>query len=114
MPLRRPTGLSDREGRRHWGGRAGPRGVAERPAVPRKPGNSGGGKGPWVKASVGSGESREIGDEPTNSANGSEAAGDVARQSEGVSGLSFLCAVRQGVSSRRTRVRLPALPSERR
>ena len=29
---------------------AGPCGVAERPAVPRKPGNAGGGKGPQLKA----------------------------------------------------------------
>jgi hypothetical protein len=42
-------------------------GVADRPVVPRRPGNAGGGKGPWFKVSVRSGESREIGDEPTTS-----------------------------------------------
>ena len=42
-------------------------GVADRPVVPRRPGNAGGGKGPWFKDSVGSGESREIGDEPETS-----------------------------------------------
>jgi len=35
--------------------------VAERPVVPTKPGNAGGGKGPHFKAGAGSGESREIG-----------------------------------------------------
>ena len=39
---------------------AGPCGVAERPVVPMKPGNSGGGKGPWFKVNAGRGESREI------------------------------------------------------
>ena len=48
-------------------GQARPCGVAERPVVPRKPGNAGVGKGPWFKVSVGSGESRGIGDEPTTS-----------------------------------------------
>lgn len=33
-------------------GRAGPYGVAERLVVPKKPGNSGGGKGPQFKADV--------------------------------------------------------------
>jgi len=32
---------------------AGPLGVAERPVVLTKPGNAGGGKGPWVRVSVG-------------------------------------------------------------
>ena len=31
-------------------GQAGPGRVAERPVVPLKPGNAGGGKGPWFKA----------------------------------------------------------------
>ena len=51
-------------------GQAGPVGVAEGPVVPGKPGNAGGGKGPWFKVSAGSGESQEIGDEPTNSEKG--------------------------------------------
>ena len=33
-------------------GQAGPTGAADRPVVPRKPGNSGGGKGPEFKTSV--------------------------------------------------------------
>ena len=33
---------------------AGPTGVAERPAVPKKPGNAGGGKGPPLKGDTGS------------------------------------------------------------
>ena len=33
-------------------GQAVPLGVAERPVVPEKPGNAGGGKGPWFKGNV--------------------------------------------------------------
>ena len=33
-------------------GQAGPGGVADRPVIPRKPGNLGGGKGPEFKTSV--------------------------------------------------------------
>ena len=36
-------------------GQAGPVGVAERPIVLRKPGNAGGGKGPWFESDVGRG-----------------------------------------------------------
>ena len=42
-------------------GQAGPCEVAERPVVPTKPGNSGGGKGPRFKDNARRGESREIG-----------------------------------------------------
>lgn len=35
--------------------------MAERPVVPSKPGNSGGGKGPWFEVNVRSGKSKEIG-----------------------------------------------------
>jgi hypothetical protein len=37
-------------------GQAGRFGVAERPVVPKKPGNAGGGKGPQFKVGAGSGE----------------------------------------------------------
>jgi hypothetical protein len=42
-------------------GQAGRDGVAERPVVPGKPGNAGGGKGPWFKADAESNEVCEIG-----------------------------------------------------
>jgi hypothetical protein len=42
-------------------GKAGRHRVAERLVVPRKPGNAGGGKGPWFKTSVRRSEEREIG-----------------------------------------------------
>ena len=42
-------------------GQAGPPGESERPIVPSKPGNAGGGKGPRFKVNVRSGDSREIG-----------------------------------------------------
>jgi hypothetical protein len=38
-------------------GQAGPGRVAERPVVPLKPGNAGGGKGPWFKVNAGNSES---------------------------------------------------------
>ena len=40
--------------------------VAERSVVPMKPGNAGGGKGPWFQASVLAASDLEIGDEPTD------------------------------------------------
>ena len=48
-------------------GRTGRYGVAERPVLLRRPGNAGGGKGPWFKAGAGSGKAREIGATLSNS-----------------------------------------------
>src|ERR1039457_1020202 len=93
---------------------AGPYGVAERSVVPRKPGNAGGGKGPQLKTNAGSDEGQGIGDEPNNSNQCSEVADGVARKSEGIARLSFLCAVRQGVSERCSGLCLRTLPSQRR
>ena len=42
-------------------GRAGLRGMAERLVVPTKPGNAGGGKGPWFKGNTGRSKGKEIG-----------------------------------------------------
>ena len=42
-------------------GQVGRAGVAERLAVPLKPGNAGGGKGPWFKPNAERGEGGEIG-----------------------------------------------------
>ena len=50
-------------------GQAGPCGVTEGLVVPPKPGNAGGGKGPQFKVNVRSGDSPEIGDEPSTSRN---------------------------------------------
>src|ERR1700730_2619779 len=75
-------------------GQAGRAGVAERLAVPLKPGNAGGGKGPQFKTDATSGEGREIG-KPNNSETRSEAADSVTRESEGGSRLSVLRSVRQ-------------------
>jgi hypothetical protein len=47
--------------------KAGLTGMTERLVVPTKPGNSGGGKGPQLKADARSDDRREIGDEPDNS-----------------------------------------------
>ncbi len=49
-----------------WTGRYG---VAERPVLLRRPGNAGGGKGPWFKTGTESGEAREIGATLANSGN---------------------------------------------
>ncbi len=42
-------------------GQAGRCGVAEKPVVLEKPGNAGGGKGPWFKTGAESSKAREIG-----------------------------------------------------
>ena len=42
-------------------GRAGLHGMAERPVLPTKPGNAGGGKGPWFKGNAGRSKGKEIG-----------------------------------------------------
>jgi hypothetical protein len=51
--------------------------MAERLVVLTKPGNSGGGKGPQLKADARSDDGREIGDEPDNSRVFSRVAGGV-------------------------------------
>ena len=42
-------------------GRAGLGGKSERPILPKKPGNAGGGKGPWFKSDAQRSEGEEIG-----------------------------------------------------
>jgi len=42
-------------------GKAGLLGMAERPVLPSKPGNAGGGKGPWFKGNAGRSKDEEIG-----------------------------------------------------
>ena len=42
-------------------GETGLQGMAERPVLPKKPGNAGGGKGPWFKGDAGRSEGEEIG-----------------------------------------------------
>src|SRR4029450_13677702 len=68
-------------------GQAGPSGKADRPIVPAKPLTPGEGRGLSSSTDATSGESQEIGDEPTNSGLGSEAADGVTGQSEGIAGL---------------------------
>ena len=83
-------------------GQAGPAGVAERPVVARKPGNAGGAKGPQFESSAGRGTGHGDWREPISSAKRSETPECVTCESEGISGLSVLLAVRQGVACRRT------------
>jgi hypothetical protein len=90
-------------------GKAGRHRVAERSVVPRKPGNAGGGKGPWFKTSVRRSEEREIG-QPSNSAECSEATDGAPCQSEGRAGLQPSRAVRQAVPRGCAASRLPVLP----
>jgi hypothetical protein len=42
-------------------GRAGLGGKSERPILPKKPGNAGGGKGPWFKGNARRSKGKEIG-----------------------------------------------------
>jgi len=63
-------------------GQAGRLGVAERPVVPGKLGNAGGGKGPQFKINAISGKGQEIG-QPINSDKSSETTDGVTRKSEG-------------------------------
>src|SRR5215831_16373740 len=70
---------------------AGPHGVTERLVVLMKPSNVGGGKGPLLKGNARSNEGGGIGVEPNNPSKRSEVADSVARQSEGIAQLSFLC-----------------------
>ena len=60
-------------------GQAGRLGVTERPVVPLKPGNAGGGKGPQFKTDAIRSEDVEIG-QPINSDSCSEAADGVTRE----------------------------------
>ena len=66
----RPRPVTDAGQRAAREGQARPVGESERPIVPSKPGNAGGGKGPWFKTSVERDDSREIGDEPGTSREG--------------------------------------------
>ena len=90
-------------------GQAGPAGVADRPVVPTKPGNAGGGKGPEFKIRRTKGhESREIGVSLAPPPKVQKLQDDVACQSEGIARLSLLPAVRQGVPTGHPGIRLPA------
>jgi len=64
-------------------------GVAERPVVPEKPGNAGGGKGPWFKTDAGRRKEQEIG-QPIKLQVCSETTEGVTRESEGSTRFPFL------------------------
>src|ERR1039458_2820265 len=70
---------------------AGPCGVAERSVVPKKPGNSGGGKGPQLEVNAASDEEREIGDEPSNPGKWSEVADGVTRENAILPPRAVIC-----------------------
>ena len=66
----RETPLGDHAGQRAAReGQARPGGESDRPIVPLKPGNAGGGKGPWFQDQCHKQRQREIGDEPFTSTN---------------------------------------------
>src|SRR5665811_60795 len=77
-----------------------------------KLGNAGGGKGPQLKGNARSDEDGGIDDESSNPRKCSEVADGVARESEGIAQLSFLCPIRQGVPEGRSGLRLRMLPSK--
>src|ERR1700730_9680929 len=92
-------------------GGSGRSGVTERPVVPLKPGNAGGGKGPWFRTDARRSEGAEIG-QPSNSGKCSETADGVTRESEDGSRVPLLCAVRQDLSGRHPGPRLCPVPLE--
>ena len=63
--------------------------MAERPVVLRKPGNAGGGKGPWFESSVGRGTGHGDWREPSSFKKCSETPEGVTCESEGISGFRF-------------------------
>src|SRR5580692_6825172 len=75
-------------------GGSGRLGVTERLVVLMKPGNAGGGKGPWFRTDAIRSEGAEIG-QPSNSGKCSETADGVTRESEDGSRVPLLRAVRQ-------------------
>src|ERR1700730_5776296 len=92
-------------------GGAGRPGVTERPVVPMKPGNAGGGKGPWFRTDATRSEGQEIG-QPINSEKCSEAADGVTRESEDRSRISLLRSVRQDLPGRHPGACLCSVPLE--
>ncbi len=63
----KPHGVVELEDQPEAGdGQAGRYEVTERPVVPKKPDNTGRGKGPWFRTDVESGKGQEIG-KPSNS-----------------------------------------------
>jgi hypothetical protein len=66
----KPDGVVGRDDQPEAGdGQRGRYGVAERPVLLKKPGNAGGGKGPWFKTGAESSEAQEIGATLYNSGN---------------------------------------------
>src|SRR5262249_54054554 len=95
-------------------GQAGSAEESDRPIVPWKPGNAGGGKGPEVQGQRKTGRQPGGWRGPRTSTEGWAATGDVACQSEAGTHIPLLRAVRQGVPSGRAALRLPALSQQRR
>ena len=79
------------------GGETGLRGMAERPVLPRKPGNAGGGKGPWFKDDAGRSEGEEIG-VSLELRKGSGSFRGIACQSEGRTELRFLVSTTRSIA----------------
>ena len=93
-------------------GQAGPGGVAEGLVVPMRPGNSGGGKGPWFKTTQDVAKDRRLDDGPGTSGKRSEAADGVTGESEGYAELSVLPSVRQVIPQRRPEIRLRSVQGQ--
>src|SRR5271167_3913366 len=62
-----------------------------------KPGNSGGGKGPYFRCALEEGEEKVIGDEPGNTNEDPDASEEAVPKGEGRAELPFLSALRQDV-----------------
>src|SRR5450755_1703644 len=105
---RRAGGIEQPEAREGSSGRCG---VTERLVVLVKPGNAGGGKGPWFRTDATRSEGAGIG-QPSNSGKCSETADGVTRESEDGSRVPLLCAVRQDLPGGYPGPRLCPVPLE--
>ena len=95
-----PVGGVARANRTPARGRPGRSGWREGPGVARSPGNAGGAKGPQFESGVGRRTGHGDWREPISPAKRSETPEGATCESEGISGLSVLLAVRQGVAGR--------------
>src|SRR4029077_17293396 len=82
-------------------GETGLRGMAERPVLPTKPGNAGGGKGPWFKDDAGRSEREEIGVSLRTPERVWKLQGALHAKAKGRTELPVLQSLRQDPSQRR-------------
>ena len=94
-------------------GRTGLHGMAERPVLPRKPGNAGGGKGPWFKSNAGRSEGEEIGVSLITPESVWKLQEALHAKAKGEPSLSVSQSLRQDLSQGRALARVEVLPCKR-